>query len=311
MQDLLWVEKYRPSTIGECILTDDLKQPFQTYVDNGNIPNLLLAGGAGMGKTTVAKAMCNEIGADYLVVNGSQETGIDLLRVKLDNYCSSISLRGGRKVVIIDEADYLNPQSTQPALRGFIEQYAKNCSFIFTCNFPNRLIEPIHSRCSVINFKITKKDQPKIASEFLKRCTHILKDNNIGFSEKTVAELIIKHFPDFRRIINELQKFSTFGEINEGILSNNYDQQFGVLLAALKSKKFNDVRKWVSDNSDHDPKLLYRKIYDNIEQHLEPASLANVILLLADYQYKAAFVSDHELNLTACLLEIMVEGVWK
>ena len=307
----LWCEHYRPLTVSDCVLPENLKQTFQSYVDKKFIPNLLLTGGPGMGKTTVAKAMCKEIGLDYLVVNGSQETGIDLLRVKLDNYCSSVSLLGGRKFVIIDEADYLNPQSTQPALRGFIESFANNCSFIFTCNYVNRIIEPIHSRCSVIEFKIDKNQQPHIATMFMSRLKHILQEHNVEYNEHVVAEVLLKHFPDFRRVLNELQRYSSNGVIDTGILQLFSDTNFNQLIQALKIKKFQDVRKWVSVNSDNDPKLIYRKLYDNLYDHLEPQSIPAAILLLADYQYKSAFVADQEVNLTACLIELMVDCKWK
>ena len=228
--NILWVEKYRPQKVSECILPDQLKEPFESYVSSGNIPNLLLCGGPGMGKTTIAKAMCKEIGLDYLVINGSQESGIDLLRVKLENYCSSVSLIGGRKVVIIDEADYLNPQSTQPAMRGFIERFADNCSFIFTCNYLNRIIDPIHSRCSVIEFKVDKKESPKIAQQLLERIIIILNENKVEFNEKVVVELIMKYYPDFRRTLNELQRYSTSGQIDSGILSLLSDSDFSMLI---------------------------------------------------------------------------------
>ena len=310
-ENILWVERYRPQTVKDCILPAYLKEPFQPYVDSKSIPNLLLTGGPGMGKTTVAKAMCKEIGLDYLVVNGSEETGIDLLRNKLDSYCSSVSLRGGRKVIIIDEGDYLNPTSTQPAMRGFIERFADNCSFIITCNYLNRIIEPIHSRCSVIEFKITKKNQPKMASLFLQRVLDILKENQIQFEEKIIAEVILKYFPDFRRILNELQRYSQHGTIDSGIFQQFSDTNFKKLISALKDKKFSEIRKWVVDNSDNDPKLIYRKLYDNLNDYLEPQTIPTAILLLADYQYKAAFCADHEINLTACLIEMMVDCTWK
>ena len=310
-ENILWVERYRPQTVSDCILPDYLKEPFQKYVDNKNIPNLLLSGGPGMGKTTVAKAMCKEIGLDYLLVNGSQETGIDLLRSKLDNYCSSVSLLGGRKVVIIDEGDYLNPTSTQPAMRGFIERFADNCSFIITCNYLNRIIEPIHSRCSVIEFKINKQQQPKIATSLLKRVSNILNENEVQFDEKVIAEVILKYFPDFRRIINELQRYSSHGVIDTGIFQNFSDTNFRKLVNALKGKKFSEIRKWVIDNLDNDPKLIYRTLYDNLYEYLTPQSIPPAILLLADYQYKGAFAADQEINLTACLIELMVDCEWK
>ena len=310
-ENILWVERYRPQTVNDCILPSYLKEPFQSYVDKKSIPNLLLSGGPGMGKTTIARAMCKEIGLDYLMINGSQDTGIDLLRNKLDNYCSSVSLLGGRKVVIIDEGDYLNPTSTQPAMRGFIERFAENCSFIITCNYLNRIIEPIHSRCSVIDFKITKKQQPQIATQLLKRVQTILSENNITYDEKVVAEVILKYFPDFRRIINELQRYSSNGNIDTGIFQNFLNTNFLKLVKSLKEKRFTDIRKWVVDNLDNDPKLIYRTLYDNLQEHLAPQSIPPAILLLADYQYKGAFAADQEINLTACLIELMVDCEWK
>ena len=309
-ENILWVERYRPKKIQDCILPNYLKEPFEAYVRNKHIPNLLLTGGPGVGKTTVAIAMCKEIGLDYLVVNGSQETGIDLLRNKLDNYCSSVSLRGGRKVVIIDEGDYLNPQSTQPAMRGFIERFADNCSFVITCNYLNRIIEPIHSRCSVIEFKINKKHQPAIASQLLKRVINILNENHVKYDEKVLAEVILRYFPDFRRILNELQRYGSGGIIDTGIFQAFTDSNFKTLIRALKDKKFTEVRKWVADNNDNDPKLIYRSLYDNLTEYMQPQSIPPAILLLADYQYKSAFVADHEINLTACLIELMVDCQW-
>ena len=309
--NILWVEAYRPQKVSDCLLPDHLKEPFQAYVDKGDIPNLLLSGGPGVGKTTIAKAMCKEIGLDYLVVNGSQETGIDLLRVKLENYCSSVSLIGTRKVVIIDEADYLNPQSTQPALRGFIERFAENCSFVFTCNYLHRLIDPIHSRTSVIEFKIDKKEAPKIAQQMLERAKHILDDNNINYNEKVLVELIMKYYPDFRRTLNELQRYSAIGGIDSGILGQLGDVNFLALINALKEKNFTKVRKWVNDSSHTDPRNIYRQLYDNLHEHLTQNALPPIILLLADYQYKSAFAADQQINLTACLIEIMVEGQWQ
>ena len=271
-ENILWVEAYRPQTVSDCILLPELKEVFQSYVDKQSIPNLLLCGGPGVGKTTVAKALCKEIGLDYLIVNGSQESGIDLLRTKLENYCSSVSLIGGRKVVIIDEADYLNPQSTQPAMRGFIERFSENCSFIFTCNYLNRIIEPIHSRCSVIEFKIDKKDAQKIATKMLARIQNILNDNNVSYDEKVLAELIMRYYPDFRRTINELQRYSSSGSIDTGILSSLSDTDMHSLILALKEKNFTKLRKWVVDTSATDAKTIYRKLYDNLDKHLVPSA---------------------------------------
>jgi DNA polymerase III delta prime subunit len=310
MEHLLWVEKYRPKTIEECILPDSLKETFQEFVARKEIPNLLLSGTAGVGKTTVAKALCNEVGCDYIIINGSDESGIDVLRNKIKNYASSVSLSGGRKVVIIDEADYLNPNSTQPALRGAIEEFASNCSFIFTCNFKNRIIDPIHSRCSVIDFKINGS-KPKLASQFFKRVENILQQEKITYSKDVVAAIITKHFPDNRRILNELQRYSASGTIDSGILSNVADIQLESLIKALKEKDFASARKWVTNNLDNDPARIFRKLYDSLYEQLKPQSVPQLVLILAKYQYQAAFVADAEINLIACLTEIMVDCEFK
>jgi DNA polymerase III delta prime subunit len=310
MEHLLWVEKYRPSTIEDCILPDAIKETFQEFVKRKEIPNLLLSGTAGVGKTTVAKALCNEIGCDYIIINGSDESGIDVLRNKIKNYASSVSLMGGRKVVIIDEADYLNPNSTQPALRGAIEEFASNCSFIFTCNFKNRIIDPIHSRCSVIDFKINGS-KPKMAAQFFKRVEGILQQENIEYSKDVVAAVITKHFPDNRRILNELQRYSASGSIDKGMLSSVSDIQLADLLRALKDKDFASARKWVTNNLDNDPARIFRKLYDSLYESLKPQSVPQLVLILAKYQYQAAFVADSEINLIACLTEIMVDCEFK
>ena len=306
MEHLLWTEKYRPQAVGDCILPDRLKKPFQEYVDQSNIPNLLLSGGAGVGKTTIAKAMCNEIGCDSLVINGSDESGIDTFRVKIKNYASSVSLAGGRKVIIIDEADYLNPNSTQPALRNAIEEFAGNCSFIFTCNFKNRIIDPLHSRCAVVDFTLRNGEKAKMASSFMKRITKILKDESVEFDDKVIVELIKKHFPDFRRVINELQRYSQFGKIDVGILSQLGDVPIEKIVGHIKDKNFGEVRKWVATN-DVDSNTLFRKLYDALYEKLKSHSIPKAVLILADYQYKAAFVADQEINTVACLTELMVE----
>ena len=305
MEHLLWTEKYRPQTIEDCILPERLKKPFQEYVNQKNIPNLLLAGGAGVGKTTVAKAMCNEIGCDYMVINGSDESGIDTFRTKIKNYASSMSLTGGRKVIIIDEADYLNPNSTQPALRNAIEEFASNCSFIFTCNYKNRIIEPLHSRCAVIEFSLKNGEKAKMASAFFKRVQSVLQSENVEYEDKVIAELTKKHFPDFRRILNELQRYSQFGKIDTGILAQIGDVSITEVVKFIRDKDFGAIRKWVATN-EVDSGTLFRKIYDSMYDVMKPQSIPQAVLILADYQYKSAFVADHEINTVACLTEIMV-----
>jgi DNA polymerase III delta prime subunit len=305
MDHLLWTEKYRPKTIEDCILPDRLKQPFQEYVNQKQIPNLLLAGGAGVGKTTVAKAMCNEIGCDFMVINGSDESGIDTFRTKIKNYASSMSLTGGRKVIIIDEADYLNPNSTQPALRNAIEEFASNCSFIFTCNYKNRIIDPLHSRCAVIDFGLKNGEKAKMASAFFKRIQSIMQSEKIDADEKVLAELIKKHFPDFRRVLNELQRYSQFGKIDTGILVQIADISIDELSKHIVAKDFGAIRKWVAMH-EIDNTTLFRKLYDTLYDVLKPQSIPQAVVILADYQYKAAFVADQEINTVACLTEIMV-----
>ena len=305
MEHLLWTEKYRPQTVDDCILPDRLKQPFQEYVNQKQIPNLLLAGGAGVGKTTIAKAMCNEIGCDFMVINGSDESGIDTFRTKIKNYASSMSLSGGRKVIIIDEADYLNPNSTQPALRNAIEEFASNCSFIFTCNYKNRIIEPLHSRCAVIDFGLKNGEKAKMASAFFKRVQSIMQSEKIDADEKVLAELIKKHFPDFRRVLNELQRYSQFGKIDTGILVQIADISVDELSKHIIAKDFGAIRKWVASH-EIDNTTLFRKLYDTLSDTLKPSSVPQAVVILADYQYKAAFVADQEINTVACLTEIMV-----
>jgi DNA polymerase III delta prime subunit len=310
MEHLLWTEKYRPQTVEDCILPDRLKKPFQEYVNQKNIPNLLLSGGAGVGKTTVAKAMCNEIGCDFMVINGSDESGIDTFRTKIKNYASSMSLSGGRKVIIIDEADYLNPNSTQPALRNAIEEFASNCSFIFTCNFKNRIIDPLHSRCAVIDFSLKNGEKDKMAAQFFKRIQTVLQSESVEFDKNVIAELIKKHFPDFRRVLNELQRYSQFGAIDTGILSQIGDVSLSEIIKHIKEKDFGAIRKWVA-TSDVDSSTLYRKVYDALYDSLKPQSIPQAVLILADYQYKSAFVADQEINTVACLTELMVNCDFK
>ncbi len=308
-EQFLWVEKYRPRKLDDCILPDDQLKTFREFVATGEIPNMLLCGSAGVGKTTIARAICEELGCDYIIINGSEESGIDVLRTKIREFASSVSFGGKTKVVILDEADYLNPNSTQPALRAFIEEFANNCRFIFTCNFKNRIIAPLHSRTAVIEFKLTKADRPKMAGRFMKRLSDILANENVTFDEKVVAEVLKKHFPDYRRVLNELQRYSVSGTIDEGILVNVQEVNMKELVASLKSKDFKKMRNWVVDNIDNDPNLIFRKIYDTILDEVKYPS--QLVLLLADYQYKAAFAANPEINLVACLAEIMAGMEWK
>ena len=309
-KDILWVERYRPSTIDDLILPVSIKTTFQEIISQDKIPNLILSGSPGTGKTSAAIVLCKELNCDYIIINGSDEGRlIDTLRNKLTQYCSSVSMSGGRKVVIIDEADYMTPDSVQPAMRGFIEKFSSNCSFIFTCNFKNRIIEPIHSRCAVIDYSAT--DPRQMAGEFLARCNFILKENEIGFEEPVVAELIMKHFPDFRRVLNELQRYSVSGRIDSGILLNISDANMNELAEALKTKNFKGVRSWVVNNLDNDPQKIYRKVYDKLYEKCDPSSIPAIILNIAEYQYKSAFVGDQEINLMACLVEIMSNAKFK
>ena len=305
MQHLLWTEAHRPKTIEECILPDRLKKPFQEYVNTEKIPHLLLSGGAGVGKTTVAKAMCNQINADYIMINGSDESGIDVFRTKIKNFASAMSFTGGRKVIIIDEADYLNPNSTQPALRNAMEEFASNCSFVFTCNFKNRIIDPLHSRCAVVDFTLRNEEKTKMAGQFFKRIQTILQSEKVEYEDKVIAELIKKHFPDFRRILNELQRYSQFGKIDVGILAQIGDISIAEITKHLKNKDFGAIRKWVA-TADFDAATLYRKLYDSLYEVLQPQSIPQAVIILADYQYKQAFVADAEINTVACLTELMV-----
>ncbi len=308
-EHMLWVEKYRPQKIEDCILPDALKKTFQEFVNRKEIPNLLLCGTAGVGKTTVARALCEEVGCDYIIINGSDENGVDAVRVKIKNYASSMSLSGGRKVVILDEADYLTPNA-QAILRAGIEEFASNCSFIFTCNFKNRIIDPLHSRCTVIDFK-ANGSKAKMASQFFHRVCGILNDEGVTYDKEVVAAVITKHFPDNRRILNELQRYSVSGTIDKGILAAVSDVQLGELFKALKDKDFASCRKWVTNNLDNDQSRIFRGLYDGLYEQLKPVSVPQLVLILAKYQYQAAFVADHEINLIACLTEIMVECEFK
>jgi DNA polymerase III delta prime subunit len=307
----LWVEKYRPQKIDDCVLPEALKKTFKEYINKGELPNFLLCGTAGTGKTTVAKALCNEIGAEYMFINGSEESGIDVLRTKIKSFASSVSLTDAKKVVILDEADYLNPNSTQPALRAFIEEFSNNCRFILTCNFKNRIIEPLHSRCAVIEFKIDNAEKKNMLEGFFKRTRQILQQENIEFDPQVVAEMLTKYFPDFRRILNELQRYSVSGKIDTGILVNVSEESYKSLIKFMKEKDFTEVRKWVGKNSDTDSVSLFRQLYDSASTIMEPASIPQLILILAEYQYKAAFVADHELNNMAAMTEIMANCKFK
>ena len=310
-EEFLWVEKYRPNNLSDVILPEETKKIFQQFVEQENIPNLLLTGSAGVGKTTVAKAMLEMLGADYIVVNGSLSGNIDTLRTDIMNFATTVSFSEGRKYVILDEADYLNPQSTQPALRNFMEEYSKNCGFILTCNFKNRIISPLQSRCSVVDFTYTKADAPKLAGKFFQRVQDILDKENVPYDKKVVAEIVQKFYPDWRRVLNELQKYSATGKIDTGILANATEESFGALVKLLKEKNFSGMRKWVAMNVDSDPTSLMRKLYDTSSEKLNPSSIPQLVLLIADYQYKSAFVSDQEVNLVAFLTQVMADCEFK
>ena len=303
--DFLWVEKYRPRKVADTILPQQLKDTFQKVVDEGTIPNMLFSGTAGLGKTTIARALCNELDVDYIVINGSEEGNIDTLRGKIKQFASTVSLSGGYKVVILDEADYLNPQSTQPALRGFIEEFSNNCRFILTCNFKNRIIEPLHSRCGVYEFNTSKKDMAALAAQFMKRMKTILEDEGVSYEEMAVADLIMKFAPDWRRVINECQRYSLTGFIDSGVTKNLTDDNYDSLFKLLKEKDFKKMRTWVANNIDTDAAAIFRAVYDRAVAKVKPESLPQLILILADYQYKNSFVADHELNVVACLTEVM------
>jgi DNA polymerase III delta prime subunit len=308
MNDILWVEKYRPKMVENCVLPDNTQKIFTDIVEKGEIPNLLLTGSPGIGKTTIAKALCNQLECDWLMINGSDEGRmIDTLRTTITNFASTVSLSGGKKVLIIDEADYMNPESVQPAMRGSIEQFAQNCRFIFTCNFKNRIIPALHSRCSVVDFKIKKDDKPLLAQKFLKIASGILDKEAVKYKPDVIAQLIMKHFPDFRRVLNELQKHAVGGMIDENILTQASEENLKELFIALKKKDFTTMRKWVAENIDNDHVRLYRQIYDSLYGKFEKKSIPQAVLTIADYSYKAAFVADQEVNMVACLTEMMME----
>ena len=311
MDEFLWVEKYRPTNVDECILPTAIKDNLREFVAQGDIPNLILSGGPGVGKTTAAKALIEELGLTYMMVNGSEESGIDVLRTKIKNFASTVSLHGGRKYLILDEADYLNPQSTQPALRGFIEEFHKNCGFILTCNYKNRLIEPLQSRCSTIDFSVPKSEREQLAKQFFKRVMDILSKEDIKYEPKAVAEVINKFFPDWRKVLNELQRYSSSGRIDAGILVDISEVNIKELMHFMKEKEFTNVRKWVFNNLDNDPTRLFRSIYNNLYNYMDGSSIPHVVVILGEYQYKAAFVADQEINTLACLTEIMARVKFK
>lgn len=306
-ESFLWVEKYRPTTIDDCILPERLKKPFQEYVARKEIPNLMLTGTAGVGKTTVAKAMCDEIGVNHLYVNASENRGIDVLRTTIRNYASTISLSGGKKVIIMDEADYLTPEA-QAAMRGAIEEFAENCTFIFTCNFKSKLIDAIHSRCSVIDFALRNEEKKEMAAQLFKRLQFILTQEKVAYDKNVLAKIIEKYFPDYRRTLNELQRFSSSGNLDAGIVAQLSDvRKIADLVSHLKTKNFGEMRKWCVANSDIEPARIYRKIYDGLYEYVKPHSIPQAVVTIGKYQYQAAFVADQEINLVACLTELMVD----
>jgi DNA polymerase III delta prime subunit len=311
MEEFLWVEKYRPTKVESCVLPKQLKETLFEFVKAGELPNITFSGGPGVGKTTAAKAILDEIGSSYMMINGSEESGIDVLRTKIRNFASTVSLYGGRKYLILDEADYLNPQSTQPALRGFIEEFSSNCGFILTCNYQNRIIPALISRCPTYDFSIPNSEKQELSADFFKRALKILKDEDIDFEPKAVAALVNKHFPDWRRVINELQRYAVSGKIDSGILVNITNDNLNELMGYMKQKEFTNVRKWVVNNLDNDPVRLFRSLYDNLYDAVDGSTIPHIVVILGEYQYKSAFVADQEINTLACLTEIMARAKFK
>jgi len=310
--EFLWVEKYRPQTIEDCILPTELKKTFMDMVKRGEPQNLLLSGTAGIGKTTVAQALCRDIGVDSMIINCSENGNIDTLRTDIRQFASTVSLSDAKKTVILDEFDYSNAQSIQPALRGAIEEFSNNCRFIITCNYKSRIIEPIHSRCTCIEFKIPQKEKPVMALKMLGRINHILDNEGVKVEDSVVlAQLIAKHFPDFRRILNELQRYSVSGTIDEGILANLAEVDMKALVTSMRTKDFAGVRKWVVMNLDNSQTEIFRRVYDSMYDFLTAPSIPEAVLVLAEYQYKSSFVADQEINLVACMTELMMRCEFK
>ena len=311
MEEFLWTEKYRPTDVDSCVLPKELKSTLLDFVASGDVPNVTFSGGPGVGKTTAAKAMLDQLGLTYMMINGSEESGIDVLRTKIKNFASTVSLHGGRKYLILEEADYLNPASTQPALRGFIEEFSANCGFVLTANYVNRIIPALVSRCPTYDFSVPKGEKQQLAGDFFKRALSILKEEGVDFEPKAVAALIQKHFPDWRRVLNELQRYSVSGKIDAGVLVNISNDNIKDLMGFMKRKEFTDVRKWVVNNLDNDPTRLFRSLYESLYDYMDGSTIPHVVVILGEYQYKAAFVADQEINTLACLTEIMARGKFK